>query len=161
MAVQVGRRLGSRNRYPEFKGTNLYFWCYSPEAIPADKLPRIVLSSTGEGLQVAQFPGSFSVPLPLGAYAKDIPAKKWVQVRVPFAAFKSKSIYELHPEQVQNLIFLQGAADDAPRTLIVDEIRVDDDDAAVRSGAKTAELTAPQNVKAAGYDRHVELRWDA
>src|ERR1700730_7722665 len=155
------RNLNARNRYPEFKGTNLYFWCYSTESIPGDKLPRIVLSSTGEGLQVAQFPGSFSVPLALGAYAGNIPAKKWVQVQVTFAAFKSKSIYELHPEQAQNLIFLQGAADDAPHTLIVDEIRVDDDDAAARSSSKTAELTAPQNVKAAGYDRHVELRWDA
>jgi hypothetical protein len=155
------KNLGVRNRFPEFKGTNLYFWVYSPEAIAAHKLPRIVLSSTGDGLQVAQFPGSFSVPLPLGVYAGDIPAKTWVQVRVPFSAFTSKSIYELHPQQMQNLIFLQGAADDAPHTLILDEIRVDDDGAAVRGGSQSAGLAAPQNLKATGYDRHVELRWDA
>ena len=56
---------GYRNRFPEFEGHNLYFWCYAPEAIAADDLPMLVLSNRGEGLQVAEFPAAFSEPLPL------------------------------------------------------------------------------------------------
>ena len=39
-----------RNRFPEFTGDNLYFWCFSAHAISAADLPRIVLSNTREGL---------------------------------------------------------------------------------------------------------------
>jgi len=67
-----------RNRFPEFKGHNLYFWCFAQEAIAADDLPMMVLSSTSEGLQVAEFPSAFSEPLPLGKLAGDIPAGKWI-----------------------------------------------------------------------------------
>jgi hypothetical protein len=38
----------------------------------------MVLSSTSEGLQVAEFPSAFSEPLPLGKLAGDIPAGKWI-----------------------------------------------------------------------------------
>jgi hypothetical protein len=39
-------------------------------------------------------------------------------------------------------------------TLIVDEIRMDDD------SAVSAPLPAPENLRAIGYDRHVEVRWN-
>jgi len=70
------------NRFPELKGASLYFWLYSPQAIAATDLPNLVLSDARSGLQVAEFPGSFTVPVALGKYAGDIPAKRWVQVRV-------------------------------------------------------------------------------
>jgi hypothetical protein len=60
------RVVGFRNRFPEFRGHNLYFWCFAPEAIAADDLPMLVLSDTSEGLQVAEFPSAFSEPLRLG-----------------------------------------------------------------------------------------------
>jgi len=144
-----------RNRLPELKGHNLYFWCFAPQAIAAADLPMLVLSNTTEGLQVAQFPGAFTEPLPLGKIAGGIPAGKWVQVRIPLAAFHTGSIYQLRPEFVQNIVFHQGRADGAPHTLIVDEIRVDDDPATAGAG-----VPAPENVRAIGYDRHVEVRWD-
>ncbi len=40
--------------------------------------------------------------------------------------------------------------------MIVDEIRVGDD-----APASQASLPAPENVRAVGYDRHVEVRWDS
>ena len=55
-----------------------------------------------------------------------------------------------------NVVFHQGRADGVRHTLIVDEIRVDDD---ASSGEEPA-LLVPENVTAAGYDRHVEVRWD-
>jgi hypothetical protein len=45
-----------RYRFPEFKGQNLYFWCFAPQAIAADDLPDLVVSNTSSGLQVAEFP---------------------------------------------------------------------------------------------------------
>jgi len=60
-------------------------WCHSPQAIAADDLPRIMLSTSREGLQGAEFPGSFSDPLRLGKFAGDLSAARWVQVRIPLS----------------------------------------------------------------------------
>jgi exo beta-1,2-glucooligosaccharide sophorohydrolase (non-reducing end) len=145
-----------RNRFPELLGHNLYLWCYSEQPIAAADLPVLVLSTMRSGLQVAEFPASFTKPLPLASYAGDIPAGKWVQIRIPLADFRTGSIYEFHPEHLVNVIFHQGRADGARHTLIVDEIRVDDDPPAGESAA----LPVPANITATGYDRHVEVRWD-
>src|SRR6202049_974155 len=146
---------GFRNRYPELEGHNLYFWCFAPEAIAGDDLPMLVLSNRSEGLQVAEFPGAFSEPLALGSIAGDIPAGRWVQVRIPFSDFRTGSIYKFRSQDLQNIIFHQGRADGVRHTLIIDEIRVGDD-----VPANGASLPAPANVRAMGYDRHVEVRWD-
>jgi len=146
---------GFRNRYPELEGHNLYFWCYAPETIAADDLPMIVLSNRGEGLQVAEFPAAFTEPLPLGNVVGSIPARRWIQVRIPLSNVRSASIYPFRPQSLQNVVFHQGRSDGVRHTLIIDEIRVGDDD------ENKAPLTAPANVQAVGYDRHVEVRWDA
>lgn len=147
-----------RNRFPGFQGHNLYFWCFAPQKIAADDLPLIVLSNTHQGLQVAEFPGAFTEPLPMGKFSGEIPPGRWVQVRIPMAEFRTGSIYEFRPQFLQNVVFHQGRADGVRHTLIVDEVRVDDD-----RGANTNEAppSAPQHVRATGYDRHVEVRWDA
>ena len=147
---------GYRNRFPEFEGHNLYFWCFAPEEIAADDLPMLVLSNRGEGLQVAEFPAAFSEPLALGKIAGDIPAGRWVQVRIPFSDFHTASIYPFRLQDLQNIVFHQGRADGTRHTLIIDEIRVGDDEPATG-----ASLPAPENVRAIGYDRHVEVRWDS
>jgi len=148
--------LNLRNRFPGMSGSNLYFWLYAPQAIAAGDLPDITLSSTGEGLQVAQFPAAFSRPLALGKFAGDIPAGHWTRVRIPLSEFMTGSIYEFHPDEVQNIIFSQAKVDGARHVLILDEIRTDDEAAA--SG--TTSPPAPSGVQAIGYDRHVEVRWE-
>ena len=147
---------GHRNRFPEFQGRNLYFWCFAPQAIAAEDLPMLVLSDTYQGLQVAEFPAAFTAPLALGKFAGEIPAGRWVQVRIPLSAFHTASIYEFQPQSLQNVVFHQGRADGARHTLIIDEVRVDNDPPASPATA----LPPPENVRAAGYDRHVEVRWD-
>lgn len=144
-----------RNRFPGLSGHNLYFWIFAPQAISAADLPKVVLSNVREGLQVAEFPGSFSEPLDLGKYAGDVPSGRWVQVRIPLSDCRTASIYPFKPEYVQSVTFHQGRADDVRHTLIIDEIRIDDD----LSAATT--LPVPSNVRAVGYDRHVEIQWDA
>ena len=129
------RQLNFRNRLPGLKGTILYIWCYTPEAIAAGDLPMLVLSNRAEGLQVAEFPGSFTAPVPLGKYAGDFPAGKWMQVRIPLKDLQAASIYPFHPEELRNVIFHQGKADGVKHTMIVDEIRIGDDEIATRPAA--------------------------
>lgn len=149
------RAIEWRNRPPGLSGHNLYLWIFAPQPISAADLPKIVLSTANEGLQVAEIPGRFSQPLDLGKYSGDVPAGRWVQVRIPLADCRTASIRPFPPEYLQNIIFHQGRADNVRHTLIVDEIRVDDDPPA------TATLPAPSHVRAVGYDRHVEIEWDA
>ena len=146
------------NRYPELVGSTLYFWLYSPEPIAADDLPNIVLSDERTGLQVATFPGSFTVAQPLASYTGgDLPAGRWVQVRIPMKELRSASVYPFHPERLQSVIFHQRRTDGAKHVLIVDDIRVGDEPAA----GVAAALTVPDSVSARGYDRHVDVQWRA
>ena len=155
------------NRWPELSGQNLYFWVYSPTAIAAADLPEFLLSDAREGLQVAEFPGSFTAPEPLGKYTGDLPARKWLRVRVPMRKLRSASVFEFHPERLQSVIFHQGRADGAAHTLIIDQIHVDDE-ARVPSATKRRSkpekpeaLTTPTQLTATGYERHVLLHWEA
>jgi hypothetical protein len=146
-----------RNRYPEFQGSELYFWCFAQQAIAAADLPLITLSNTREGLQVAQFPGSFTESLPLGKFSGNLPAGRWVQIHIPLSEFHTGSIYEFQAKYLQDIIFHQGSADGAPHTLLLDEIRIDN-----APGGEAAQelLLPPQGVRASGYDRHIEVRWN-
>jgi len=156
-----------RNRFPQLSGQNLDFWIYAPQAIKAADLPRITLSDAPDGLQVAQFPGSFSQPEPLGKYVGDVPAGRWIPVRLPLTALRSGSVYAFHPERLQSVIFHQGVADAVPHTLLIDNIRVDDDpapaqadSAAAAAAAPGLKLVAPAMLSAKGYERHVLLHWE-
>lgn len=145
------------NRYPELSGGTLYFWLYAPEAIAADDLPSVLLSDARGGLQVATLPGSFTVEEPLASYTGDMPAGRWVEVRIPLAKLRSAGVYRFHPERLQSIIFHQRRADGAKHVLLIDDIRVDDEpkDAAV------AALPVPEGVQAKGYDRHIDVHWRA
>jgi hypothetical protein len=144
------------NRFPELSGQYLYFWVYSPAAIAAVDLPEFLLSDAREGLQVAEFPGSFTAPEPLGKYTGDLPAGKWQRVRVPMRTLRSASVFEFHPERLQSLVFHQGRADGVAHTLIVDQVHVDDE-----SAPASLPLGAPSALTAQGYERHVTLQWES
>ena len=145
--------LNFRNRRPGLDGHTLYFWLYAPQAIAAADLPKLVLSTSPEGLQVAEFPASFSAPLALGKYTGNIPADKWIEVRIPFSDITTASIYPFNPTYLQSLTFLQDSADNARHTLIIDEIRIAD------ALSSSSPIPAPTNLRATGYDRHIELEW--
>lgn len=147
--------LDFRNRRPGLDGRNLCLWIYALQPISAHDMPRLVLSTSSEGLQVAEFPASFSAPIELGKYTGDVLAQKWVEVRIPLSDLHSASIYPFHPEYLQSLTFHQGADDNVRHTLIVDEIRIADEPSTASA------LGAPTNLRATGYDRHIELEWDA
>jgi len=144
------------NRYPELAGHVLFFWLFAPNAVAAEDLPQVVLSDAKLGLQVATTPGSFTVAQPLAKFSGDIPARRWVQVRIPLEGLQSASVYEFHPERLQSLVFHQGRADGVKHVLIIDDVRVDDDPT-----ESPASLEAPDHIEAKGYDRHVVVRWRA
>jgi exo beta-1,2-glucooligosaccharide sophorohydrolase (non-reducing end) len=146
------RVVSMRNRLTDFRGDTLYMWCYSPEGIPADDLPFIQLEDEEH---------NFTAPVTLDGITGDMPAKRWVQLRLPLGEFATASIHPFQARQLHSVHFGQAAADDTPRTLIIDEIKIDDRSAAspvapeVRSAPRP-----PQNVQAKGYDRHIDISWD-
>ena len=145
------RVVNFRNRYPTFLGDTLFFWLYSPEPIPAGDLPLLWISDAQH---------NFSVSLPLEKFAAGIPAKKWVQVRIPLAQFVTASIHPLDPHQLKSITLSQNSANGKAHTLILDEIKIDDASAAV-AGSVRAALPPPSNASAKGYDRHTDVTWDA
>ena len=148
--------LAFRNRLPELTGDTLVFWLYAPEAIAAADLPQLVLSNKASGLQVAEFPGSFTAPEPLGRFTGNLPAKQWVQVRIPASQLRAASIYPFHITELRSVIFHQGRADAKSHTLFVDEIHLEDG-----AAASAAKLAAPGALSATGYELQVDLHWSA
>jgi hypothetical protein len=146
------RVVSMRNRPTDFHGDTLYIWCYSPEAFPAADLPVIQLEDEEHG---------FTAPMKLDGIPGAVPAKRWFQVRLPLSEFTTASIHPFQPRRLHSLHFSQGVVDDTPRTLIIDEIKIDDKSAATPVGPEVRSAPrAPQNVQAKGYDRHIDISWD-
>jgi hypothetical protein len=104
-----------RNR-PELLGDTLSFWCFSQTRLPAALLPR---------LRVEDTTGVASRPVDLAGLAGDLPAGRWVQLRIPLQRFRSPAGEVLDGRALVTLTFLQGGADGATHSLAIDEIRVD------------------------------------
>ena len=146
------RIVSMRNRPTEFIGDTLYLWCYAPEAIPAADLPALQLEDEDH---------DFTVPVKLAIASSEVPAKKWIQIRLPLSEFATASIHPFQARSLHSLHFSQSNPDDTQRILIIDEIKIDDKSSAspVAAEVRTPPLP-PRNVRAQGYDRHVDISWD-
>ena len=138
-----------RDREILFEGDQLSFWVYSPEALDAAALPNLRLHDTHRG---------FSTIVRLREFSGDIPAKKWTRVRIPFSRLSTGSVTSFDARRIGSLGFEQSAADDVPHTLYLDEVRVEP---SVSSDSAKSLLAAPTNLQARGYERHIDLKWDA
>ena len=136
-----------RNREVLFPGAKLFLWVCAAADLAAADLPHLVLRDKD---------GGFSQPLDLSAYTHDIKQGQWARVGVPLAAFRSASLRAFAPHRITTLIFVQGAADASTHTLLLDDIRVEDD----ASPAQAAPAT-PTGVQAKGYERHIDIVWSA
>lgn len=146
------RVVSMRNRATDFIGDTLYLWCYTPDAIPAADLPFIQLEDEEH---------DFTAPVRLDGLVGDLPAKRWVQLRLPLSDFATESIHPFQSRELHSVYFGQSAGDDTPRTLIIDEIKIDDKSAASPVAPEVkSRLPAPENVRAKGYERHVDVTWD-
>ncbi len=143
-----------RNRQIRFEGTYLYMWCYATARIPAGALPV---------LRVLDINSQFSGGLPLGSLTGDLPGGRWTQIKIPLDTFRSASIHELTPNLLQSIVLSQGEADGLSHTLILDEIKIDSAEEAAGQEAlsERSSLASPTNLKATGFERHIDLTWDA
>ena len=135
-----------RNREISFHGDTLSFWCFAPSHIPGKDLPLIRIADT---LQ------SFSAPLQLQKFLGGLPARRWVQVKIPLRSFVAASLRTLEPNHLRSLIFSQAATDAADHILIVDQVTIDSSDTLNRSNS----LPAPEDVRAVGFERHIDISW--
>jgi exo beta-1,2-glucooligosaccharide sophorohydrolase (non-reducing end) len=135
-----------RNREIYFPGTFLYFWCYSATEMKSGQLPLLVLRDRDR---------NFTAPLNLAANVQSIPAGKWVQIKIPLDHFSTASIRNFQPHRVSTLVFVQGLADEAKHTLLIDEIGIGNDHAAAAGS-----MPKVRNLRAQGYERHIGLSWD-
>lgn len=135
-----------RNRLISFPGANLFLWLYAAEGIQANNLPRLALRDVG---------GNFTSPLEMGAFTTDLAAQKWVRVRIPLSRFQTASLRPFDPHSTTTLIFVQGNADKTSHTLLLDDIRIEDD---ARPGEQPP--STPKNLQAKAYERHVDLSWE-
>jgi hypothetical protein len=139
-----------RDREILFDGDTLSFWLYSPEAISASSLPLLRLHDTNRG---------FSKGISVGEFSRDIPAKKWTRILIPFRRLETASVTSFDPQRLASLVFEQSTTDGKPHTLYLDEVRIENSPAlASRRRVKPA---APRNLQARAYERHVDLTWDA
>ena len=131
-----------RNHPAGFDGDTLYFWCYSAEPLSADQLPRI---------QFLDREGNFVRPIRL---KEPVPARRWVRVHLSLNDLATASLHPYDPRGIQSVLFLQGAADGAEHTLLIDEMGID-------SAAATKTLPrTPREPQAKGYERHIDVSWN-
>jgi hypothetical protein len=147
-AAQI-KVLEFRDREILFEGDTLSFWLYSGEKIAASALPGLRLHDTSRG---------FSEPIRVGEFSGDIAAKKWTRVRIPFARIRAGSVTSFDPHRLSSMVFEQGAADSVAHTLFIEEVRIEN--APAPDDSRQAAQTAPKNLQAYGYERHIDLTWD-
>jgi hypothetical protein len=148
-----GVRLEVQKRYKQggFIGKELSLWCYSEEGLSSEQSPFIYLGdSNGRSGPGGKLLGELL----------EIPAGKWVRLRLPFASFTrimentEDGTFDSHA--MNTISIRQGLDDGKPHTLFLDEITVGDGP----SGEANAPAS-PETIAAKGYDRHVDLTWSA
>ena len=156
-----------RNRVLHFTGDTLAFWCYEPESLTDSDAPRLVLRDEGTtpsdpvnlapSLTLNDEDHNFSAPLSLAPYLSGLHPGTWTRVLVPLRAFRNYGVRVINPERVVAVVFSQGAADGREHTLLIDDISIEDS----RLLAARAALLAVAGVTATGYERHIEVAWQA
>jgi exo beta-1,2-glucooligosaccharide sophorohydrolase (non-reducing end) len=145
------RSVSIRNREVDFRGDTLYLWCRSPQIIPAADLPFIQLEDKEH---------NFSVPVRMDHVNGDLPANEWVHIAIPLHEFATASVRPFQPSRLHSIYFGQSTADDTPRTLLIDEIKIDSEsDSSQSAVANQPLLPAPERLNATGYERHIDLSW--
>lgn len=136
-----------RNRNVDFPGDSLFLWLYGKDGIRATDLPKIALRDLER---------DFTAQLSIGSFTQDLAPGKWTRVRIPMAAFRTASLHPFQPRRLAAVILAQGSADGVAHTLDVDDIRIEN------ASSKTQHRPAtPKIIEGKGYERHVDLKWEA
>lgn len=121
--------------------SNLVFFINGPAAIAAATLPRLGLEGSANQKTPTISLGTFL------SQGMDSDTKTWQRVTVPLAAFQPFASFSL--AQFKDVFFTQNAADNIPRTVWLDGVRVTD-------GSTPA---APGGVVTRAGDQSVVLHW--
>jgi hypothetical protein len=136
----------------EFEGDAVTLWCFADSELSELNAPRVFLQDAAKA-------GTDAIPLVRGD--DRIPAGRWVQVTLPFTAFRNP-IYRstadstFNPHQLRSISFVQGLDDGQPHTVYIDDIQVRDTRA-----VDTTPPPAPAAPEAKAFERHVDLSWQA
>lgn len=135
-----------RNAQLSWQGNTISFWVWAPELIKAADLPRVAMTD-GEG--------GHTTAVPLRNFSADLSARRWTRVAVDMSGLQSQSLVHFNPAHLNSVLFSQNEGDGKPHTMYIDEIRIDD------AASAPAMPSAPSGLKATGYERHVDLEWQA
>ncbi|MCS4153317.1 hypothetical protein GGQ03_000574 [Salinibacter ruber] len=135
-----------RNRPSGFEGTVLSFKVWSDDELSERTLPRLSMSDD-QGLTA-------SVSLP--EYQSRVPARAWTTVEIPLDSlvYTTGTGQAFDPQGLTSLTFEQGLHDGSSHTLYLDDIKIYLPDA-----SDGQPPLPPENIAAAGYERHVSLSW--
>jgi hypothetical protein len=132
------------------QGRELSLWLWTDRALAADASPLV---------QIADDRGQASPTIRLTGPAGAIPARAWVQVRLPFDSFvglfQSTGDERVDTSRLARITFVQGLDDGEPHVLLVDDVHVDDGPGQDEGRAPPS----PSSLLARGYERHVDLEW--
>jgi hypothetical protein len=122
----------------------LAFWAYTPTGIAKNDLPVVFMEGAPGNTKSRKYS--------LSDYSNDLPAQTWTQLKIPLSVFfNDPNQTNIQFSQIKAIIFGQNAADNVEHTLLIDEVRT------YRSAGGVP--NPPTNLRATGYDSHVELRW--
>jgi hypothetical protein len=144
--IKVMTRYGRRF---EFDGDTLSLWCYATEQLSPQDAPRIYLrDEKGVGVPTIHL---------LEAHGP-MPARKWTQVRLPFASFRGRyggtDDNKFDPRQLASITLVQNLDDGREHTLYIDDISV------IRGEDKDSQSPeAPADLGVHGKARHFDLSW--
>jgi len=100
---------------------------------------------------------SFSAPVDPGKFIATVPARTWVQIKIPLREFKIASIFGFESNRTGKIVFGHKGTDAVEHLLIIDEIKIDDSSSSASAPFEAdSRLAVPQNVSATGYERHID-----
>ncbi|MGH8194870.1 MAG: glucoamylase family protein, partial [Woeseiaceae bacterium] len=133
-------------RFLVFEGDVLQMRLWAERDISRDALPILGLEDTQELVDRVR----------LDDYLDRLPGGRWTTLRIPLDAFdvKTSDGRVLDPRRPTRIFFEQWLDDGEPHTVYVDDIRI-----VPAKASETAAPTAPRQLAARGFERHIELAW--
>jgi hypothetical protein len=133
---------GWRGRELRLAGDLLSFWFFSKEPIHAGALPA---------LQVKIRDGPKTLPFRLTHVIDEIPAGRWVQIKIPFSALPTSTTV-VDYSRIEKIVFAQSIDDGQKHTLFIDEVKL------LPSRAADP-IRKPASLTARAFPLHVDLEW--
>lgn len=102
-------------------------------------------------IQIGKTDSSFSAPVTLSNYIKDIRASQWIAVTIPLKDFTSFTYDRL--SDIASVNFLQAGTDGKEHTVFVDDIEI------VSDAKRVLPHGAPSITRVEAFPKHVDIEW--